>query len=116
MAGDLAAARSMFERACEMTEETPRGFRPMAFLMLAKLQHADDPAAAMRSVVRCTEIAPTLSDGHFLHGKLLAERGEFGAARAAFEESIATGKYARQQFVVDDKSRSGRQPTRSPES
>jgi tetratricopeptide (TPR) repeat protein len=102
MAGDFAAARTIFERACEMTEGTPRGFRPMAFLMLAKLYLADDPEAALRNIKRCIEIAPTLADGHFLLGKFLLDRGETAAARAAFERSIEVGKYAYQQFVVDD--------------
>ncbi|HXQ47799.1 MAG TPA: glycosyltransferase [Caulobacteraceae bacterium] len=105
LAGEDVEARKLFELACAMTEDKPRGFRPAAFLMLAKLQMtAGEPETALRSVDRCIAIAPTLSDAHFLRGKLLADRvpSDAEGARAAFRAAIDAGRYASQQFVVDD--------------
>jgi tetratricopeptide (TPR) repeat protein len=103
LAGDGPKAIELFEQSCAMTENAPRGFRPMAFLMLAKLQvNAGLVDAALTNVERCIAIAPTLSDAHFQRGKLLYARGDAAAARNCFEAAIEAGRFADRQFVVDD--------------
>lgn len=103
LAGDLAGARRELERCCAMTEKTPRGFRPQALLMLAGRQIADaEPELALSTIDRCTAICPTLSDAHFLRGKVLASLGKFYAARDAFGAAIAASKHDDKQFLVDN--------------
>ena len=103
LAGERAGARAMFERVCAMTEHTPRGFRPQAMLMLAKLQLEDGQAdLALATIDRSIEIVSSLPDAHFLRGKVLAQAGRNEDARQAFQAAIAAGRHAGEQFVVDD--------------
>ena len=103
LAGEGPLAIALFERSCAMTENAPRGFRPMAFLMLAKLLvGAGRPEDALANVDRCIAIAPTLSDAHFQRGKLLYASGDAAGARRSFEAAIEAGRFADRQFVVDD--------------
>jgi tetratricopeptide (TPR) repeat protein len=103
LAGDLPGARAMFERACEITETTPRAFRPQALLMLAKLElAAGEVERALATADRCVAIVDSLPDGHFLRGQLLARLRRPTEARHAFKAAIEAGRHASQQFVVDD--------------
>jgi tetratricopeptide (TPR) repeat protein len=104
LAGDRATALTALERARELTQAAPRGFRVHALVTLAEL-HADvrgDTATALRLVRECLALVPTYSNAHFVHGKILARTGELYAARDAFGRAIAAGADDRDQFVVDN--------------
>lgn len=103
-AGDRVTARESLERVCELTNDTPRGFRPQALVILAGLQLEDqrNPPLALKTVEACLAHTPTYPDAHFCRGKVLVRLNRLHEARDAFGAAIAAGKHAREHFIVDD--------------
>lgn len=104
LAGDRDAAIDEFEVLRTLTAQTPRGYRAHALVALADLlsEHRRDQARALVVMSEALEIAPTFSNAHFAHGKLLARAGRYYEARDAFGRAIAAGVHDGEQFVVDN--------------
>jgi len=104
LAGDREGAAAALAQTRQMTRQTPRGFRAHALAALADLynERDTDSGAAIETITECLTVAPNYSTAHFTHGKILAKRGEFHAARDAFGRAIAAGEHDAEQFVVDN--------------
>jgi len=97
-------AIAALERSRDLTLHAPRAFRVNALVALADLyaQHRGDLRAAQATIDAALAIAPTYSNAHFTHGRILTLRGDRHAAREAFGQAIRAGAFDREQFVVDD--------------
>lgn len=103
LAGDHVTAVRQLERACVLTEKTPRGFRPQALATLAGLYlNSRLPISALSTADQCAAVAPTFPDAHYMRGKALVALGRAHEARDAFGAAIAAGADAGDHFVVDD--------------
>jgi tetratricopeptide (TPR) repeat protein len=102
--GRKDSAIAALERCRAMTRTAPRAFRVNALVALADLyaQHCGELARAETTIAEAIAIAPTYSNAHFTHGRILHLRGDRYAAREAFGRAIAAGKHDGEQFVVDD--------------
>ena len=103
LAGDRELARVNLERVIELTEGTPRGFRPQALNVLSGLYldagRADDALAVAE---KCVAMVETLPDGHFARGRALVALGRLHEARDALGAAIAQGQKPADHFVVED--------------
>jgi glycosyltransferase involved in cell wall biosynthesis len=97
-------AIAALERSREITRHSPRAFRVNTLVALADLyaKHRGDLALAQATIDDALAIAPTYSNAHFTHGRILTLRGDRQAAREAFGRAIGAGKHDHEQFVVDD--------------
>ena len=97
-------AIAALEHSHELTRLAPRAFRVNALVALADLyaQHRGDLGLAQTTIDAALAIAPTYSNAHFTHGRILTLRGDRTAAREAFGNAIRAGKHDHEQFVVDD--------------
>jgi tetratricopeptide (TPR) repeat protein len=97
-------AIAALERSRDITRLTPRAFRVNALVALADLyaQHRGNLALAQATIDDALAIAPTYSNAHFTHGRILVLRGDRSAAREAFGRAIRAGAHDHEQFVVDD--------------
>lgn len=104
LAGKREIAREQFERVIELTQSTPRGFRPMALSTLSGLYtEAGRFDEALAAADECVTNVATFPDGHFARGRALAGQLRYAEARAAFERAIAAGSSAGfEHFVVDE--------------
>ena len=102
--GDFEAARDGFEKMREMNGETRRGFIANGYAVLSEV-YADklgDPVKGEEVARSGLRFSPHYANMHFQLGKTLIAQRRFEEARKAFEEAIEDGKYAAQQFIVDD--------------
>lgn len=102
--GDFEAAREGFEKMREINGETRRGFVPNGYAVLSEV-YADklgDPVKGEEVARAGLRFSPNYANMHFQLGKTLIAQHRFDEAREAFEQSIEDGKYATQQFIVDD--------------
>jgi glycosyltransferase involved in cell wall biosynthesis len=104
LARDAAGAIAELEVVRERTRVVPRGFRANALVTLAELyaSRRDGSANALRAIEEALTVAPTYSNAHFMHGRLLAAAGRLYEARDAFGRAVAAGAHDAEQFVVDN--------------
>jgi tetratricopeptide (TPR) repeat protein len=104
LVGDYETARDALEHMCQLVGGEKRGFVPNAFAVLAETycDKLGDPVKGEAAARRGLEFAPHYANAHFQLGKALVAQGRFEEARAAYEAAIEDGKYAAQQFVIDD--------------
>jgi len=102
--GDFEDARDAFEKMRELNGKATRGFIANAHAILAEI-YCDK----LNDAVKGEEVArdalffsPHYANAHFQLGKALVAQQRFDEGRAAFVEAIEDGRYAHQQFVVDD--------------
>ena len=102
--GDFEAARDGFEKMREINGEARRGFIANGYAVLSEV-YADklgDPVKGEEVARSGLRFSPNYANMHFQLGKTLIAQRRFADARKAFEEAIDDGRYAAQQFIVDD--------------
>ncbi len=103
LANEREIARAQLERVIELTDGTPRGFRPQAFNVLSGMYLEDGRFDdALHAADRCAALVPTLPDAHFARGRALAALGRRHEARDAFGAAIAHGQRPGDHFIVED--------------
>jgi glycosyltransferase involved in cell wall biosynthesis len=102
-ARDAPGAIAELELVRERTRVVPRGFRANALVTLAELYASErHSSAALRAIEEALTVAPTYSNAHFMHGRLLSAAGRLYEARDAFGRAVAAGAHDAEQFVVDN--------------
>ena len=102
--GDFEAARDGFEQMREINGEGRRGFIANGYAVLSEV-YADklgDPVKGEEIARAGLHFSPHYANMHFQLGKTLIAQQRFDEARQAFQEAIEDGKYAAEQFIVDD--------------
>ncbi len=102
--GDYPAARDAFERMLALVGDERRGFLANGLAILAE-NYTDKLGDAVRGEAvarRALGVAPHYANAHFQLGKALSAQGRYEDARAAYLAAIDDGRYAKEQFVVDD--------------
>jgi tetratricopeptide (TPR) repeat protein len=101
---DYATARDGLERMREMLGKEKRGFMPNGLAVLAETycDKLGDPRKGEEVARDALEISPHYANAHFQLGKALVAQQRFEEARAAYLAAIEDGKYATQQYVIDD--------------
>ncbi len=102
--GDYETARTAFEKMREINGKAPRGFIANGHAILAETycDKLGDPRKGEEIARAALEFSPHYANAHFQLGKALVAQQRFDEAREAFRAAIDDGKYAHQQFVVDD--------------
>lgn len=84
-AGDVQAARALFERAIAENPNDPRAQLDLGL----SLEALGDAAGAERAYRRATEIDPSLAEAHNNLGVLLREKDDLSGAIGAFQAALA---------------------------
>jgi glycosyltransferase involved in cell wall biosynthesis len=104
LTGDYPGARDALERMRELIGDQHRGFVPNALAVLAETycDKLHEPIKGEEVARHALKSSPRYANAHFQLGKALVAQGRFDEARAAYQDAIDDGKYASEQFVVDD--------------
>lgn len=102
--GDYEAARDALEEMRRINGRQPRGFMPNGLAVLAEIycDKLREPEKGESVVHDALAFSPHYANAHFQLGKVLIAQRRFDEARKAFEAAIEDGKYAGEQFVIDD--------------
>ncbi|HTA39440.1 MAG TPA: glycosyltransferase [Candidatus Acidoferrales bacterium] len=102
--GDFETARDALEKMLDLLGEERRGYLPNGLAILAETycDKLADPIKGEEIARRGLEISPHYANSHFQLGKALIAQKRFDEGREAYLAAIDDGKYAAQQFVVDD--------------
>jgi len=101
---DYATARDALERMRSMLAGQDRGFLPNGLAVLAETycDKFGDAVKGEEAARAALAVAPHYANAHFQLGKALVAQGRYDEAREAYLGAIDDGKYAAQQYVIDD--------------
>jgi glycosyltransferase involved in cell wall biosynthesis len=101
---DFEAARDALEKMLVLLGEERRGYVPngLAILAEAYCDKLGDPIKGEEVARRGLSVSPRYANAHFQLGKALIAQKRFDEGREAYLAAIDDGKFAAQQFVVDD--------------
>jgi tetratricopeptide (TPR) repeat protein len=101
---DFETARDALEKMLVLMGDQRRGYLPNGLAILAETycDKLDDPIKGEEVARRGLAVSPHYANSHFQLGKSLIAQKRFEEGREAYLAAIDDGRFAAQQFVVDD--------------
>ena len=97
--GDSAEASRQYERAIRLDPASPVPYMDYAVY----LAQQEKPLEALRQMLACTKVAPQNAEAQYRLGLILAELGQYPAARTALERAVqADGSHAAARAALEE--------------